>query len=243
MQYFKSKYFIPVSQAERKLMFISAFLPILFVIALGLILLVENVFQINLNSLGVEPRSLHGLSGILFMPLLHSGLNHWAGNAIPLILLGYGMIYFYRDVAYKMFFSIWLFDGIGVWLLGRPEIHIGASGLVYGLVAFLLFSGLLRKNKQLLAITFTVVVLYGSILYNMFPFEEAISWEGHLFGFITGLAGAVYFRKHGPKDDPLPDWMNDDNDEVNNQVEASTDKEEAKVIQINYHLKESDKQN
>lgn len=237
MSYFKSKHFVPLSQLERKVIFISMFLPLLFVIILGLILSGEMVFNIDLNFLGTDPRTIHGLAGIIFMPLLHENFSHWISNAIPLLVLGFCIIYFYRQIAYRIFLIVWIADGAGVWLLGRSNIHIGASGLVYGLVSFLLFSGLLRKNRNLLALAFLVVVLYGSILYGMFPFDENISWEGHLFGFLSGIGCAVFYREKGPKDDPVPEWMIHDDEETQEIIS-----EKENQIQIQYQFKETEEQ-
>jgi membrane associated rhomboid family serine protease len=76
------------------------------------------------------------------------------------------MIYFYRTISYKVFLWIWLIDGVGVWLLGREAYHIGASGLVYGMASFLFFSGILRKNRSLLALSLAVVFVYGSLIWG-----------------------------------------------------------------------------
>ena len=239
---FSSKNFVPLSQAEKKLSFISIFIPLLFVILLGLILSFEIVFKIDLNYLGINPRTINGLAGIIFMPLLHENFSHWISNAIPLLVLGFSLIYFYRQVAYKLILAIWFFDGLGVWIMARPALHIGASGLVYGLVSFLLFSGLIRKNKNLLALALTVVVLYGSILYGVFPIDESISWEGHLFGFLAGIGGAVYYKNSGPTDDPIPAWMTEQESDVPNELidsDADSENLNSQAIIINYEFKPS----
>lgn len=143
--------------------------------------------------LGILPRTLSGLSGILFTPFLHGSLGHLLSNSIPLLVLGGGLIYFYRSIAYKVLLWIWFIDGLGVWLLGRDAYHIGASGLVYGIAAFLIFSGLLRRNRNLLALSLAVVFVYGSLIWGMFPYIPDISWEAHLFGFLAGIYFSVHF--------------------------------------------------
>ena len=81
-----------------------------------------------------------------------------------------------------------------VWLGGRPVYHIGASGVVYGLASFIFFSGIYRKNRALLAISLLTIFLYGGMFWGLFPVKEGVSWESHLFGFITGLLIAIYYK-------------------------------------------------
>jgi hypothetical protein len=96
-----------------------------------------------------------------------------------------------------------------VWLIGRDAYHIGASGIVYGMASFLFLSGILRKNRQLLALSLAVVFVYGSLIWGMFPYVTDVSWEAHLVGFLAGVFFAIYYRKDGPEDDPVPEWMNE----------------------------------
>jgi membrane associated rhomboid family serine protease len=94
---------------------------------------------------------------------------------------------------------IWLFTNFWVWLAARPDPHIGASGLIYGFVCFLFFSGVIRRNKSLLAISMLVTFLYGSMVWGILPVSQSISWESHLFGSVAGIFAAIYFRKEGPQ--------------------------------------------
>lgn len=161
----------------------------------------------SLPKLGVHPREVEGLLGIITAPFFHSthdidgqiDVSHILNNSIPLLLLGTVLFYFFKDLSYQIF--IWLFIGTGVWLwsFGRPANHIGASGIVYALFGFITVSGFLRKNKHLLSITMLTVFLYGSMIWGIFPTDPKISWEGHLSGLAIGIVLAVYFRKRGPK--------------------------------------------
>ncbi len=94
---------------------------------------------------------------------------------------------------------IWLFTGFWVWLAARDSSHIGASGLIYGFVCFLFFSGLLRKDTRLMAVSFLVTFLYGSMVWGILPVDQSISWESHLFGSIAGIFCAIYYRAEGPQ--------------------------------------------
>jgi membrane associated rhomboid family serine protease len=160
----------------------SLVLPIFFVFLLWLIKIVDYSENLNLFEYGVYPRELIGLRGIFLSPLIHSNLNHLLSNSVPLLILGTGVIYFYRELAYRVIGFVWLISGISVWIFARQNYHIGASGLIYGLAAFLFLSGVIRKDVRLAAISLVVVFMYGSLVWGIFPFYPQISWEYHLFG-------------------------------------------------------------
>jgi membrane associated rhomboid family serine protease len=120
------------------------------------------------------------------------------------------LFYFYRPVAFRVFFLTWIITGILVWLGGRSSYHIGASGLIYGFASFLFFSGIIRNNINLMAISLLVVFLYGGLVWGILPYDYKISWESHLFGALTGLALAITYRNYGP---PPPSEIADENNE------------------------------
>lgn len=148
---------------------------------------------------GIMPRSMEGLIGIAMAPLLHADIDHLLSNTTPLLVIGTGLFHFYREIAWKVCLMIWTFSGSWVWLIGRQEYHIGASGLVYGGVVFLFFSGIFRKDVRLMAISLLVVFLYGSLAWGILPIDPTQSWESHLSGSIAGLFASVYYRNNGPK--------------------------------------------
>ena len=155
----------------------------------------ENSFNIDLTSHGILPRTLQGLQGVVFSPFLHGDLNHIANNSIPLFILTTALIYFYRDISLKVLFYGILLSGLITWLIGRDSYHIGASGLIYVLVSFVFFKGLMTQYYRLMALSLTVVMLYGGMIWYVFPeVDKQISWEGHLAGLMTGFAFAVFFK-------------------------------------------------
>jgi len=109
------------------------------------------------------------------------------------------LYYFYQKIANKVLFLGLLLTGLLTWVLGRPSYHIGASGIVYLLVSFIFFSGIIRRYYRLIALSLVTVFLYGSMVWYIFPMEERISWEGHLSGFLVGAVFAFVFRKKGPQ--------------------------------------------
>jgi len=159
-----------------------------------LVYTVETQFHFDLGFLGIYPRTLSGLGGILTTPLLHSDAVHLASNTVPLIFLGSTLYLFYNRIASSIFLQCYFIPCILVWIFGRPSFHIGASGLVYGLAFFLMAFGLFRKNFRSLLISLVIIIVYGGLIYGIVP-RPTISWESHLMGAITGVASALAYRK------------------------------------------------
>lgn len=226
------------------------FYPAIFVLFLWLIEAYFHWSGTRLIHLGIYPRSINGLTGILTSPFIHADISHLGSNSVPLLLIGTGLFYFYKQIAYAVLRMIWVFTGAWVWLAARPDYHIGASGLVYGLVSFLFFSGLIRKDTRLMAISLLVTFLYGSLVWGILPVDQTISWESHLFGGIAGLLSAIYYRKEGPQR-PKAQWeldeeleaqqkLNEENAVENAGHEHPGDliSEKTPELKIHYHFKE-----
>jgi membrane associated rhomboid family serine protease len=130
------------------------------------------------------------------MPYLHGSFQHILSNTIPALILGTVLFNIYPRVALKTIILIQIFSGITVWLIGATNsFHIGASGVIFGIASFLFFSGFFRKDRQSVAISFFVGMLYGgSMIAGMLPIELGISWEGHLSGAIGGFICALLFK-------------------------------------------------
>jgi len=173
--------------------------PLLFVVILFLIHSYSTYYGVRLSHYGIYPRELKGLLGILTSPFIHGDWKHLFNNSVPLILLGSALFHFYKRLAPRVWIYSILYTGILVWLGGRPSFHIGASGLVYALASFLFFSGFIRKHRPLMAISMVVVFIYGGMIWGIFPRDEHISWEGHLFGAFNGLFWAFYYKSEGPQ--------------------------------------------
>jgi membrane associated rhomboid family serine protease len=168
--------------------------PIAFVLLIWIVFWVEVRFGYRLNTLGVFPRTISGLKGVIFSPFIHSSLEHLYHNSTPLLVLSTALFYFYRSIAWKVILCGILFSGLFTWGIGSSGYHIGASGLIYVLMSFMLFKGLISKNFRLIALSFIVIFLYGGMLWYVFPIKENMSWEGHLSGLVVGLIFALIFR-------------------------------------------------
>jgi membrane associated rhomboid family serine protease len=209
---------------EQKNILKSFYVPVLFVAVLWAIKIMEVVSGVDLREYGVLPRHLEGLSGILTMPFIHANYKHLISNSVPLIVLGSSLVYFYRESALKTFLLIYFLHSLWLWMGGRESYHIGASGIVYGLAAFLFFSGIIRRHKRLMAISMLVVFLYGGMLWGIFPLFIGVSWEAHLGGSIAGILCAWVFRKEGLQK-PVYEWEDEDDSETEGETETETEGE------------------
>ena len=176
--------------------------PTFLLVVIWFVFYVENSFNIDLGNHGILPRTVSGLQGVIFSPFLHGDLSHIANNSLPLFILTTALIYFYREVSLKVLVYGILFSGIITWIIGRESYHIGASGLIYVLVSFIFFKGMMTQYYRLMALSLAVVVLYGGMIWYVFPdVDHKISWEGHLAGLLTGFVFAVKFK--------TPDYVKD----------------------------------
>lgn len=150
----------------------------------------------GLLALGIVPRTLAGLLGIAFAPFLHASMAHLLANAFPLFVL---LVLLFADRGYKPGWTlsfIWGVSGAGTWLIGRgPAVHVGASSIIYGLVAYLVASGLMMRSWRAVLVSLFVLLLYGGVWYGVLPQRGPVSWEGHLCGAIAGLIAARW--RHG----------------------------------------------
>jgi membrane associated rhomboid family serine protease len=206
---------------EKKIFKYSLVIPSIFLIIIWTVKLSEIISGGSLMRLGVLPRNLSGLIGIITSPLIHADFSHLIANSTSFFVLATALFFFYRKVALRIFILNYLLSGIFLWLFGREAFHIGASGIIYGLAAFLLFSGILMRDMRLLTISLIVVFLYGSMIWGLFPVDPQISWDGHLMGAVSGTILALLFYKQGPPvqslETEIEDEEDDDNDELSSE--------------------------
>jgi membrane associated rhomboid family serine protease len=177
--------------------------------------------------MGLLPRNTTGLLGIVTAPLIHGDFSHLISNTFPLIVLGWIILFFYPKVSFFLFIFIYLVTGLLVWIFARQVYHIGASGIVYGFVSFLFFSGLFRKDNTSITLALIITFLYGGIVWGMLPGMKGISWESHLLGAVTGLIAAFLFRKVDPPAKKY-DWEDEPDDFDVDDLEVSYDPEKNK---------------
>lgn len=194
--------------------------PFLVVLLLWLLFWIEVRFHFDFSAFGIYPRTISGLLGVLFSPFIHGNLEHLYNNSIPLFILIAALFYFYQQHAIKILGLGILFSGMLTWIIARNAFHIGASGLIYVLVSFIFFKGIFTKYYRLVALSLLVVLLYGSMVWYVFPnplIEKNISWEGHLAGLLTGFVFAIRFEVPAYKKLAKYDWERPDYDALSDK--------------------------
>jgi len=227
-----------------KILFLKSLIfPLSFTVFLWAIKIAELCFNQNFFWLGIYPLKFSGLIGIVTAPLIHADINHLLSNTFGVLFLSWAIFYFYTKVAQRAFILIYVLSGFWVWFFAREAYHIGASGLIYGMASFLFFSGIFRKHVPLIAVSLTIVFLYGGIIWGIFPTFEKISWETHLTGLIAGIIVAVYYKNEGPQR-PQPFYDSeeetDDNNEINDNLDEngnSENIEQNNSVDVKYHYK------
>jgi membrane associated rhomboid family serine protease len=202
------------SERSRANFWLAAKIALGFVAVLWAVEFLNVVLGLELQRFGVRPREPAGLPGILLAPLLHGGLPHLISNSVPLLVVGTGMLYLYPNSALKMLPAVYLGPGVAVWLFGSASsVHIGASGLVYGLVAYVFTGGLIRRDRRAIAASMLVYFLYGTLVWGVFPIKPGVSWETHLAAALIGLAMALAFRHYDIPPRKRYDWKDESSSE------------------------------
>ncbi|MDD4777308.1 MAG: rhomboid family intramembrane serine protease [Fermentimonas sp.] len=215
---------------EKKRLWLALLPSIVFVSLVWLVFVMDigGLLGPDFSQLGILPREVKGLRGIVFSPFIHSSVSHILSNTLPLLILIWFLFYFYSKIAFSTFACLWILSGFFTWIIGRGYYHVGASGLVFSIMFFLFFSGVFRKSRQLIAVSLVVAFIYGGTVWSIFPFaelvDESISWEGHLAGTLSGLLTAVVLRHQGPQK-PVVVWE-DEEDENEDEVGFENEKDE-----------------
>lgn len=192
-------------------------LPLFFVVFLWFVFWLEIRFDFDFVENGILPRTLSGLQGIFFSPFIHADMEHLYNNSFPLLILLAALQFFYPDQTAKVVGFGILFSGLITWVIGRSNYHIGASGLIYVLFSFVFFKGIQTKYNRLVALSLAVIVVYGGMVWYVFPSpeitgEKSISWEGHLGGLITGFLLSLVYKAPEYKKVLKYDWEQPDFD-------------------------------
>jgi membrane associated rhomboid family serine protease len=169
-------------------------LSLYFVALLWLIQVLNWGLDLGPGEFGVRPRQIAGLAGILFAPLMHGDFGHLLSNSLPLLILGTTMLYLYPHASLRVLPAVYLGPGIAVWLFARGSSHVGASGLVYGLVSYIFVAGLIRRDRRAIAASLLVCFLYGTLVWGVLPIMPRMSWETHLAAALIGVVFGVVLR-------------------------------------------------
>lgn len=162
------------------------------VVVIGVLNLVEAIdsaTNLRLDDDGIVPRETDGLAGIVWSPFLHAGFDHLTSNATVGAVLGFLLLLARRFVITTAI--VWIVSGFGVWLFGPAHVStIGASGIIFGWLAFLLVRGLFNRSPLQIVLGVVLALVYGSVLWGVLPTQPQISWQAHLFGAVGGVLAA-----------------------------------------------------
>jgi membrane associated rhomboid family serine protease len=233
--------------------------PLFFVLFLWFIYWLQIKFDFDFFENGINPRTLSGLQGVVFSPFIHSNLEHLYHNSIPILILLAALQFFYHKQSTAVIVYGILFSGILTWIIGRDNYHIGASSLIYVLVSFIFFKGIQTKYYRLVALSLAVVLVYGGLLWYVFPNPatsgtEQVSWEGHLAGLIIGFVLSLMYKTpeykkaikydwehpdYNPQDDEFMQRFDENGNFINKPVEEETEDYFTTDENITYNYKES----
>jgi len=210
------------SKQARRNFLLAVKISLVFIGVLWAIFIIDAVFGIRLGRYGLRPGSIPGLWGIVTAPLLHANIEHLLSNTLPLFISLTATLYLYPASSVRVIPLVWLGSGALAWFIGRPSLHIGASGLIYGLLAYVFFSGILRRDMRSVSVSLLVGFFYGSMVWGVLPIRPHMSWEMHLSGAIFGTMLAFVFSKWDrtpllrydwEDDDSVPEWYPESDDD------------------------------
>jgi membrane associated rhomboid family serine protease len=207
---------------------LAAMLSAGFVVFLWLIQLLG--WGLDLQRFGVRPHEWAGLPGILFAPLLHANVAHLVANSLPLVVLGTTLFQLYPTAAFRVLPTVYLGSGVAVWLFARDGVHVGASGLIYGLVSYIFVAGVIRRERRAIAASLLVAFMYGALVWGLLPVKSEVSWETHLAAAIIGAVMAFVLRH---RDVPPPvrySWENETDDDQDWVVDENVPVEASETL-------------
>jgi len=181
-----------------------------FVIVIWSVFLFDQLTRSGLVRYGLVPREGIGLLGLITTPLLHYNLGHIGSNTLPLLIGGTMMLFLYPNSALRALPAIWIGSGLLAWIFARNIVHIGASGVIYGLLAFVFISGVIRRDMRSIGAALVVWFMYGSMVWGVLPAAPNMSWELHASGMILGVVTALLYRDWDQPPMKRYDWEDEE---------------------------------
>jgi len=169
-------------------------LGLIFVVIVWASFLLQLLVGPEMTQLGLRPRSAEGLLGLLTTPLLHGSFAHLLSNSMPLFIGIVAILFLYPNSSLRVLPILYLGSAALAWVFARSSVHIGASGLVYGLLTYVFLAGLLRRDLRSVVVSLMVWFFYGSMVWGVLPLAERTSWELHASGFLLGVLTAWVYR-------------------------------------------------
>ncbi len=179
--------------------------PLYILLVMWALEIMKHLTGFQLTDYGILPRYIIGLKGIITAPLIHGSYGHLLNNSIPFFVGATLIFYFYQRVAFAVITLIWILTGILVWIFAKPAYHIGASGVVYGMISFIFWAGVFNRDRQSIVLSLIILFLYSGMFYGVLPNQPGVSWESHLLGGLVGILAAYLFRIPKEEEDPWDD--------------------------------------
>lgn len=175
----------------RNLLIVSTLLSVLYIVKMY-----EVITGHDLGYFGIYPKNIYGLRGILFAPFIHGSWEHLFSNTVPFFVLMNILLNAYDYAAVRVLVFIHIITGLFVWALAPSgSFHIGISGIIYGIVGFIILTGFFRNERSSFVIAILVGLMYGSFIWGFLP-QPGVSWQSHLFGFVSGGIIAWFLRNY-----------------------------------------------
>jgi membrane associated rhomboid family serine protease len=194
------------SERARRNFWLAVRLTAGFIAVMWSVFLFDAVAGLDLLRFGLRPREGIGLLGLATTPLLHAHLAHIVSNTVPLFIGGVAILFLYPNSALKALPLMYVGSAALAWMFGRPSLHIGASGLVYAILAFVFISGILKRDLRSVGVSLLIWFLYGSMVWGALPANSGNSWELHASGLAIGVILAFVFRKQDLPPVKRYDW-------------------------------------
>jgi membrane associated rhomboid family serine protease len=183
------------SQRARRNFVLAIKITLGFMAVMWSVFLFEQLLAIDLSRFGLRPREGIGLLGLFTTPLLHGNLAHIGSNSAPLFIGGVAMLFLYPNASVRALPMLYIGSAALAWTFARPSLHIGASGLVYGILAFVFVSGILRRDLRSVGVSLMIWFFYGSMIWGVLPAGRSMSWELHASGLVIGVLLALVYRE------------------------------------------------
>ncbi len=213
---------------DRKSFRLALKLALASALVLWSVTLIAQLFDLNLVYLGVYPRSISGLLGVLFAPLIHSGWSHLFSNTLPLIVGLLTALYTYPNASMRALPIIYFGSSALAWTFARPSYHIGASGFIFGILAFVFVSGILRRDMRAMAVSMIIWFMYASMIWGVLPIREGTSWEMHLAGAIIGVLVAIKYRLFDTLAVKKYSWEDEESEQLSDDWQDDAERIETK---------------
>lgn len=179
--------------------------PLYLLLVMWTLEILEHITGVQMAQYGILPRFTSGLKGIITAPFIHGSYGHLISNSIPFLVGATIIIYFYHRVSFAAIALIWILTGGLVWIFAKPAYHIGASGVVYGMISFIFWAGIFNKDRQSIVLSLIILFVYSGMFYGILPNQPGVSWESHLLGGVVGIIVAFLLRRRQEEEDPWDD--------------------------------------